>query len=708
MELGWKSPTVPLRLQSDPLFSFLQSNFFTRMKRILFTFCGCFFSNVLWSAPTASFSQDTTSDNSRNLPNLEVLSQKEEKSISASVPFHQITSEKILQTGITDIADAIKRLPGVNLRDYGGAGGLKTVSVRGLGAQHTGVAYDGIPLSDLRSGEIDLSRYSLNNLSTLALTSGDNDDIFGPARNIASASTIFINTLKSPDLWERSLELDTRMKVGAFQLYNPFLHVGYSNGSNFSLSATGEFFHAKNDYPFTLYNGDHTTREKRSNSRMNSVHSEVNFLFKPTHNSSLSTKLYYYDNSRQLPGPVIYYTEDSNEHLHDRNFFAQTRWKSKLSSAFSIMGLAKFNWASSRYQDVDGIYPGGRLDQNYIQREAFSSAALLYIPAAGWAIDYSADWFYNNLSSNLSSDVRPFRNSILQAISAKFNSGCINVTGRLLYSIFLDRSLDALNNGEAETRVKKNSSRLSPSVSISVRPVKTIPLYFRASYKNIFRMPTFNELYFDNYGTVSLKPEITDQWNVGFTFSAPSLPHLKDLSLIVDGYLNKVKDKIVAVPYNLFKWSMTNLGKVRIYGLDITLNAEIELASCHSILIDGSYSYQRAQPHTSPDKIDWMKQVAYTPLNSGAASISWLNPWVNLAIHSTATSARYTTNANIPSTRISGYADFGASLSHIFSLKKGKLELRADLMNVLNKQYEIVARYPMPGRSWTASVGYKF
>ena len=76
--------------------------------------------------------------------------------------------------GVTDVADALHRIPGVTLRDYGGAGGMKTVSVRGFGAKHTGVSYDGIMLSDCQSGEIDLSRYSLDNVDQLSLVIGDN------------------------------------------------------------------------------------------------------------------------------------------------------------------------------------------------------------------------------------------------------------------------------------------------------------------------------------------------------------------------------------------------------------------------------------------------------------------------------------------------------------------------------------------------------
>lgn len=93
-----------------------------------------------------------------------------------------INNKSLNTAGITDIADALNRMPGITIRDYGGAGGMKTVSVRSFGTQHTGVSYDGIMLSDCQSGQIDLSRYSLENIDNISLVIGDNDDIFIPAK----------------------------------------------------------------------------------------------------------------------------------------------------------------------------------------------------------------------------------------------------------------------------------------------------------------------------------------------------------------------------------------------------------------------------------------------------------------------------------------------------------------------------------------------
>lgn len=632
------------------------------------------------------------------LDNIMVTAKKTSDAVTSSMPVHTLNAEKVLTTGITDISDAMRRLPGVNLRDYGGSGGLKTISVRGLGAQHTGVVYDGVALSDVQSGQIDLSRYSLDDIRDIRLNVGDNDDIYAPARALASAATLQVNAMRTPDLMDTDLELTAKLSVGSFGMINPYFHVRKSNGSNLAWSASADFTHAKNNYPFKLVNGNSSTTEHRENSQLNSGHAELNGIWKPTSASQLSAKVYYYDNYRQLPGPVIYYASPSNEKLRERNAFGQLAYMSRITDWMSLRGTAKFNWATSRYKDKDGKYPGGILDDCYIQKEEYISATALFLPFKGFRASYALDFFHNSLRSNQVTDNRPFRNSLLQAISLKYSIWRLSITARGLLSIYHDKS-ESVPEGKTESRV-------SPSAGITFQPIAGFNWHIRTSYKNIFRMPTFNELYFDHFGSINLHPEITDQWNVGTTLGFSPFPWFPHLEVTLDGYVNKVKNKIVAVPYNMFIMTMTNLGKVLGRGLDATLSTEFAVDDKHSILVGGNYSYQRMEPRTDPTMTDYGKQVAYTPLNSGAWNVSWLNPWVNFVAHGAGCSARYTTNSNVAATRIAGYMELGITLYHEFKFHNHKLELRGDVINLLNKQYEIVARYPMPGTAWRLSVKF--
>ena len=651
---------------------------------------------------------DTIVGRVHELEGVTVTESQRRHTLTSTAPLHLLDRRDMLSMGITDMADALHRLPGITLRDYGGAGGMKTVSVRGFGAKHTGVSYDGVMLSECQSGEIDLSRYSLDNVEGLSLTIGDNDDIFIPARQSSTPAVLNIETLRmrTDDIRPH---LTAQVKQGSFGLISPFVRYEQNLSNRFAFSLVGEYTYADNDYPYSIQNGNETVSDRRSNSRMNSWHGELNFLYQTNRVSRLSGKLYYYDNDRQLPGQVHYYTNLSGESLRDRNAFGQLLYQTRWDDKLSLKWLAKYNWAESVYRDR--MMQGGVNDASYWQREVYSSAVLLYTPDERWAMDYSMDYAFNNLNGSSWRTLvgKPYRHTMLQSATAKYQSRRLKVIVRLLLSLYLNgqSEMPATTRQDVQQNSADNMQRLSPSLSVSYKLLADQDLYVRASYKNIFRSPTFNESYYYHYGSTNLKPESTDQLNVGVTYTAP-LSRRNMLTVTLDGYYNHVKDMIVAVPQNMFVWTCVNLDKVRSYGLDATMRASRQVAEGHQVAVAGSYSYQRVEDRNNPDATTYGYQVAYMPRHQGSLSVSYENPWVNVSLHGTSVSSRWPNNNHYEGTLIAGYTDCGATLWRQFRWHRHQLEARFDLKNVFDKQYEIVANYPMPGRNYQISINYKF
>lgn len=662
------------------------------MKRITVFLLAC---SVSMLSNAQNVDNDTI-DNSYQLQDIIITENKKKNEITSTAPLYIISNKSLNIAGITDIADALNRIPGITIRDYGGAGGMKTVSVRSFGTQHTGVSYDGIMLSDCQSGQIDLSRYSLENVDDISLVIGDNDDIFLPAKNASLPAIININTIKSPtnDLLPH---LTSQLKIGSFGYISPFVRYEQNLSHSFALSAIGEFVYAENDYPFTLRNISVVTKERRTNSRMKSGHGEANFIWNINKHNQLDGKLYYYDNDRLLPGQVRYYTNLSNEKLRDQNFFAQLGYRTFNGNNLSFKFKAKYNWAASKYKD--GSYSDGIKDADYWQREIYSSACILYTPFVDWAFSYAADYSFNNMNSSLSTDTRPYRHTILQSATIKYKTSRISIIGKLLYSLYFN---DAQYGKSA-----KNLRKLSPSLSMSYKIFNDKNIYVRASYKNIFRSPTFNESYFYHFGSTDLLPETTDQYNIGFTF-LKNVSNNTSLKITLDGYMNHVKDKIVAVPYNMFIWTNVNIGKVKVLGFDATANLSYKFSDRHSLIFTTSYSIQSAKNRTNPDSPYYGYQIVYTPLHSGSVSLCYENPWVNVTLHGTGMSSRSANNEHYEDSNIPGFFDTGITLFRSFKVLKNEITLKGDIKNLFNKQYEIVKAYPMPGISYQFSINYKF
>ena len=639
---------------------------------------------------------DTITDRVHQLREVTITESRRQHEVKSTAPLRILDQKQMLTLGVTDIADALHRIPGVTLRDYGGAGGLKTIAVRGFGAKHIGVGYDGVMLSDCQSGEIDLSRYSLDNVEQLSLVIGDNDDIFIPARNASTSAVLNIQTIGMPDA-DSKPHLTAQMKVGSFGYASPFLRYEQNLTDRFAISVVGEYTYAENDYPYEIKNVKQTVKDHRTNSRMNTGHGELNFVWSVDTFNRVSGKVYYYDNDRQLPGQVHYYTNLNKETLHDQNFFAQLLYQTHNRSGWSLKWHGKFNWYASVYKDP--LYPDAVNDASYWQREAYTSVSVLYAPSEKWAFDYSLDYSFNNLNSSASRTINshPYRHSILQSGTAKYHNGRLTALMRLLYSLYL-------NNAKIGDPAR-DMQRLSPSVSLSYKLCEDKDVFLRASYKNIFRAPTFNESYYYHMGSTNLLPESTDQYNIGMTYNTKS--ESCDFQITFDGYYNHVKDMIVAVPYNMFIWTCVNVGKVGVLGGELTTNTTWRLNVENSLQISGNYCYQQAENKTNTNSPFYGYQIAYIPKHTGSLTVGWENPWVNFSLHGSGISSRWANNQHYEGTEIDGYWDTGLTAWRTFSWKGQSLEARFDLKNLFDQQYEIVRLYPMPGRSWQFSLKYQ-
>lgn len=597
-------------------------------------------------------------------------------------PRYTIDNSRFLALNITDIASAMRRLPGVNLRDYGGAGGMKTVSVRGLGAQHTGVVIDGLLVSDLQSGQIDLQQFGITEVAKLSLDMMGSDDIFAPARNLSGSSLLAITT-------NDSVSNVVRADLGSWD----YLSLSAKTGKRFRqglVSLQGGYTQAENDYPFTVHNGIATHRERRNNSALKQGYANLSSQVQLASETILRLLVRFSDDDRELPGIVRLYTNENDETLRDRSAMAQSVLTTRLANRLWMKSALRWNWTEQSYHN--GIPSGGIKSEHYAQREYYATTALLWRMVKNVDVDYSADFFYNELLSTLKDHPRVHRNTFMQSASAKWTTERMRANLQLLNS-----------NVDDERRV-------SPMFSVSLKPFKDWDLYLRMSAKSMFRMPTMTELYYYHIGSQTLKPETTKQLNLGITWTIPVLHRLEGLEggLSADLYINKVEDKIVCIPFNMFVSRFMNLDKVNGCGADIMANISYETSRQHRFLLTTNYSLQRISNDTDGGEHDGM-QVAYTPLHSGSNTLAWENKWLNASATVAFASHTWTTNEHHPDTRIPGYAELSASLYRDVKVsKRTMMNLSVTCQNILDEDYCIVAHYPMPGRNWKISITYKF
>lgn len=620
---------------------------------------------------------------------------------ASATPRYQLGGDALRQSGAGDMSAALRRLAAVTLRDYGGAGGLKTVSVRGLGAQHTAVTYDGIPVSDVRAGQTDLGRFTLEGLSEIALTAGDAPDLLVPVRTLGT-STVALRSRAAAlgdDLkaWGGSAALC----LGSFTHVNPSLSIVHSWRDSTRAVLTTDYTFAANDYPYTLHNGRLTHRERRTNSRMQAATAELSLSGNTARGGAWSAKTYYNMRHRRLPGATRVYAIPAHDRLHEQTAFTQGVWRQPLGRYRLLLG-GKWETTATRYREVNAGYPGGALQQNYQRWEGYLMAGIQrrwqWLEAA-----YALDATHNALRSNLKTAPRAARTDLQQALSLRLHAGAVQVTARGV--------LHTYRNHRHEAVAARNFTRLAPSLRAAYR-LGTAPraaLTLRAFYQETFRPPTFTESYYYHYGSPTLRPEVVQQWGGGATLLHTSRTGLlRDLALTADGYAGRVRDRIVSVPRNLFVWSTTNVGRVHTLGADFTLSARLQTARRCALLPLVNLSLQHAKDMSVPTARSYAQQLPYLPRAVGGASLACETPWIGVALSSLWTSRRWASPEHAPQTDLPPYAEWAVALYRDLPLRAGTLALRLDLQNLFDHQYEIVRGYPMPGRSVKASVRWSW
>lgn len=623
-----------------------------------------------------------------------------------TVPAQELGGMELKRLSVYSVADALRYFSGVQIKDYGGIGGLKTVNVRSMGSEHVGVFYDGIQLGNAQNGTVDLGRYSLDNMESITMYNGQKSSIFQSAKAFSSASTIYMQSRRprfeshtdntGNDVF-KSDNMKVGMKAGSFSTWNPSLLWEHRFGERLSGSVSAEYVNTSGEYDFRLRKKDgYDTTMVRQNGDVSAFRAEAG-LFGNTSKDVWMAKAYLYTSVRGYPGAVIRGMPGmfmSKDRQWDTDLFAQGNWQRCVTDWYSLMAQVKYEYDYLHFRSDPELNSGTMfVDNEYRQHNAYVSAVNLFAISPSWSASVSTDFQADVLDRNIENFVKPERYSLLVAASAAFEWHRLKGQATALYT-YMNESA-----GTVEAVGTKNV--LTPSVVLSWQPLECADWNLRAFYKRIFRAPTLNELYYTTVGTSNLSPEYTSQFDIGSTWTvARDKGLLERLEIQLDGYYNRVDDKIVAIPSSSqFRWTMMNIGRVDIWGVDAALQSGWRVGrTSHGLRL--SYSYQDAGDKTD-EKSSWYGgQIPYTPWNSGSVAYSgnWrLWSWNYSFIY---TGERYESVANIPENYTQPWYTHDLSVSRDIPL--GKLALRATLEvnNLFNQQYEVVRCYPMPGTNW--------
>ena len=618
-----------------------------------------------------------------------------------TIPSQTLGGEELKKLNSLSVADALRYFSGLQLKDYGGVGGIKTVNIRSMGTNHLGIFYDGIELGNAQNGQIDLGQFSLDNVEEISLYNGQRSAIFQPASDFGNAGSVYIRTKAPRFMMGRRYNLLVRAKYGASDTFrfSSLWEQKLSDHISSSLSTGVLTSSGRYKFRYRRVTEDNTvaydTTAVRHNGDIWAFRVEGN-VRGGIADGYWNVKAYTYHSERGIPGAIVNNVWRRGERQWDHNTFGQAVFQKSFGDKFSTKALAKYAYYVTRYVNNDETQI--HVDNTYRQQEMYFSTSNVYEILSKWSVSMSYDFKWNKLNANMVDFAFPHRYSNFVSLATALTLSRIQAQASVVEQVVKDHVKYGASSSSRST--------LTPAFFVNVYPFESKLLAVRAFAKKSFRMPTFNDLYYADMGNSKLNPESALQYDLGFVLNKDWKQGIVDhFRLQVDGYYNTVHDKIVAYPKGQqFRWTMLNLGKVHIKGVDAMAEVGLEPAKDWKVTARLQYTYQDARDVTDPNTSYYKDQIPYIPWHSGSAilGLSW-REW-DLSYSFIYSGERYSQQENILYNHLQPWYTHDMSVAY----HARRWSARLDVNNIFSQDYDVILNYPMPKRNYMLTLEYNF
>ena len=622
---------------------------------------------------------------------------------------------ELQQLNALSVADALRYFSGVQIKDYGGVGGIKTINIRSMGSQHTAVYYNGVQLGNAQNGQVDLGRFSLDNLEQIDLYNGQKSDIFQSAREFGAAGNVYLTTRKPYFKEGEQVHVRAQMRFGSFALANPNIGVDIKLKDALSMTLDAEYVYSNGKYPFryrrVLETGEtaYDTTAVRENGDIHAMRAEFGLHHYYRTTGFWRIHVYNYHSERGVPGAIVNNVWRNGERLWDNNMFIQAQWQDEWFGRWSTRVLAKYAYDYTHYQNYEErLLPS---NNEYRQQEAYFSLANKVQVFNWWDVSLAYDYQYNSLLKDELligvTDEHFSRHSHWLSAATAFN---IKEYMRMQASVLMT----AVSNQQSAI---SNAPKVTPGVFFSFRPYPKIDLSINAFYKQSYRYPTFNDLYYTDLGNANLRPELARQHSLEVAYRKTSKQY--DITMNASYYYNRVTDKIIAYPKGQqFRWTMLNLGMVKINGVDAKADLSFYLPKRLTLRTRLNYTYQTAIDVTDSTSTYYGDQIPYIPWHSGSVvvGLDWKSrrgDHYGFNYSFIYVGERYCQQENTVYNYVQPWYTHDLNIYAEWCIQAPRerycwLKANIELNNMLGQDYEVIQNYPMPKQNVRCTVAVRY
>jgi len=554
------------------------------------------------------------------------------------------------------IDDAFRNIPGVTVTQQGSYGKLSTLSIRGANANQVLILVDGVRVSSPTLGQTDLSDISPDLIERIEVIRGGQSTLYGAD---AIGGVVNIITKKGTGPFAATLEnmggnydtLRNRLSIGGtYKIFNYSL-----SGSH--LESNGQF---QND-----------------NANINAVSGRIGVSL--PFDSSLSFVYRYNKTDTGVPVKSVFPPPQPIVPIINPNAKQQTE-----TTVMSLEGKTRpVEWWESRARI-------SRYTNNQGFQDPVDPGFDFDVPfrAQVDVVRREAEWLNSFFIGKWSTTTLGFGYRHEEGD----NKGVFR-TARSVPSVmfeeqlrFLDRLFITGGFRIEDDSVFGQATTGQGSVAFVIKETGT---RLRGSAGTGFRAPTFNDLFFPDFGNPDLVPERSQTWDAGFDQSLWQ----NRVRLTFTWFATHFTDAItccVVLPTAPFGGPV-NAGKARSKGVESS--AEVDILP--SLVASFTYTY------TDTDNLQTNRPLARIPRHSGSAGLTWEHiPRLSLFTQVYVVGSQFDSYGDVYN---SGHTRVDAGGTYRLLNQLGwlqRLELVARAQNILNEQYAEVRGFPALGANF--------
>lgn len=627
--------------------------------------------------------QDTISrrDTTYLLPDIVVTAQRPGSVGTRTLaPVTTISGSELKQTGASQIGEVLSFVPGVFIRNYGGLGGLKTVSLRGTSAAQTAVLLDGVRLNSSQNGLVDLSALPTGIVEDIEVVRGGESALVGPS---SVGGAINIRTL--------SFRNETTVRVQSS--LGSFGEVGAGGTIRFPVDSTmllltGDYQSSRGDYPFSFNQFGSTSTIQRRNGDFRNI-SGVLGLATQTGAWQLRSHVVARSTERGTPGAVVQGSiEEEQARLAEDDILTILHAGHSFTTNTSLALTATGRFNQFRYSDPGASVFGARgVDETFYARDATLDARMQVLA-----------WSQIN-EVQAEAGLAELRGAMLQpGVGRAVYRRTLALAGRMERALTIGEQAIVAQVALRLDHYSDAGTAVSPLLATSWNP-GGLPVTILAQWAYNFRPPSFNELYYLNFGTANLKPERSHSVNAGVRWAV-----VERFNVDIHSFFIHTADKIVALPVSPATWSARTVGAVQTYGMEVTASGSLLR---DFVRFNGAWTVQQSINRSGNPATDG-KSIAYVPgvLLSGLVSV---HPGqVEAGVQVLYTGERYSLDGNSADALLPGFGTVGVFAGIGFDLGSLHVDTRLFCENIFDERYSVIRNYPMPGRSFRGKIEVQY